>query len=204
MVFWGIIIMIISVWNILCRGHRVERLIFNPACKVEGLIIGMESKAAKQLSTFLTVVVVFLSVCDVFLMISAPWWLKYVYEGDFGDIKVMLGYDFSNAGMIYPLMLAFFIICGLLCLGILFASFRILLRIRQDMPFCVTNAVSMRNASICGLGLFLVFMAKMFFSPSILTFVCGGIFLLFSLFVMVLSELVRVAARIKEENELTI
>jgi hypothetical protein len=72
------------------------------------------------------------------------------------------------------------------------------------MPFCVQNAVSLRNAALCAFGLFAVFMTKMFFSASILTVVCGGIFLLFGLFVLVISQLMRVAVRIKEENELTI
>ena len=164
----------------------------------------MDCKAAKPLSMFLTVVVLFMSVCDVFLIFTSPWWLSKIYEGNFGDFKIMLGYNISSAAMIYPLMLSFFILCGLLCLGILVAAFRILSRIRHDMPFCSQNAISMRNAAFCAFGLFLVFMSKMFFSWSILTFVCGGIFLLFSLFVMVISQLVSVAVRIKEDNELTI
>lgn len=169
----------------------------------------MNSKPTKRLTMFLTVTVLFMSACDVFLIVTAPWWLNAIYEGklfggDFGDLKIMLGYAALSAGMIYPLMLSFFILCGILCLGILAAAFRILMRIRHDMPFCVQNAVSMRNAALCAFGLFAVFMAKMFFSWSILTLVCGGIFLLFGLFVMVISQLVRVAARIKEENELTI
>lgn len=164
----------------------------------------MENKAARGLSTFLTAVVVFMSVCDVFLIATAPWWLKNVYQGDFDNFKIMLGYYYPTAGMIYPLMLTFFILCGLLCLGILAAAFRILMRIRRDLPFCQQNAVSLRNAAYCAFGLFLIFMSKMFFSPTILTVVCGGIFLLFGLFVLVISMLVKVAARIKEENELTI
>lgn len=164
----------------------------------------MGSKATKRLSMFLTVAVIFMSVCDISLIVTAPLWLKAIYTEDFGDLKIMLGYAYSPDGMIYPLMLAFFILCGLLCLGILIAAFRILMQIRRDMPFSVHNAVSMRSAAFCAFGLFAVFMAKMFFSWSILTLVCGGIFLLFGLFVMVISQLVRVAARIKDENELTI
>ena len=164
----------------------------------------MGSKATKGLSNFLTAVVVFMAVCDAVLIFTAPFWLKAVYDGNFGDLKIMLGYTFSPARLIYPLMLAFFIICGLLCLGILAAAFRILMQIRHDVPFSVRNAVSLRNAAFCAIGLFAVFMAKMFFSWSILTIVCGGIFLLFGLFVLVMSQLVREASRMKEENELTI
>jgi cytochrome b561 len=164
----------------------------------------MESKATKRLAVFLSLVVLFLSVCDVFIVVTSPWWLHTIYQGDYQGLRIMLGYNFSTSQIIYPLMLAFFILCGLLCLGILAAAYRILRRIRQSMPFCARNAVSLRNAALCSFGLFVIFMLKMFFSASILTFVCGGMFLLFGLFVMVMSQLVLEAARLKEESELTI
>ena len=164
----------------------------------------MNSKATRWLSVFLTVVVIFLSVCDIAIVCSSPFWLSTLYKSNFAGLRVMLGYNYALTGVIYPLMLTFFIISGLFCLGILAAAYRILKRILKDSPFCVGNAVSLRNASFCSFGLFLVFMLKMLFSPSILTFVCGGMFLLFGLFVMVISQLVRVATQIKEENDLTI
>lgn len=164
----------------------------------------MNSKATRRLSVFLTAVVVFLSVCDIFIVCTSPWWLHTLYKTGFADLRVMLGYNYAMSSVIYPLMLAFFILSGLLCLGILVAAYRILKRIRIDNPFCDGNAASLRNAAICSFALFVVFMLKMAFSPSILTLVCGGMFLLFGLFVMVISQLVRTAAQIKEENDLTI
>lgn len=164
----------------------------------------MESRATRGLVIFLYAAVVVMAACDVALVITAPWWLRTVFETDLWGLRVMLGYNYAVAGMIYPLMLAFFIISGLLCLGILVAAFRILGRIRRDMPFCMENASSLRSAAFCAFGLCAVFLLKMFFSPSVLTLVCGGIFLLFGLFVTVMSQLVRVAARMKEENDLTI
>ncbi len=127
-----------------------------------------------------------------------------MYETNFAGLRIMMGYNYAMSGVIYPLMLTFFILSGLLCLGILAAAFRILWRIRRNVPFCTGNAISLRNAAICSFGLFVVFTLKMFFSPSILTLVCGGMFLLFGLFVIVMSQLVRVATQIREENDLTI
>ena len=166
--------------------------------------MNLKSTKGLVLVLFLTAVVILLSVCDVVIICTAPWWLHTLYKSDFAGLRIMLGYNYSMTGVIYPLMLTFFIISGLLCLGILAAAFRILNRIRQNNAFCVGNAISLRNAAACSLGLFIIFMSKMFFSPSILTLVCGGMFLLFALFVMVMSQLVRAAAQIKEENDLTI
>lgn len=164
----------------------------------------MGSKATMRLVLVLTVAVAAMAICDVILMAAAPWWLKNIYEGNYGSLKIMLGYTFSPSGLIYPLMLGFFYLSGLLCLIILCVAFRILRRIRRSLAFCTENARGLEVASLCAFGLFAVFMAKMFFSPSILTVVCGGIFLLFGLFVMVMAQMVRVATRIREENELTI
>jgi hypothetical protein len=164
----------------------------------------MESKTTKGLSLLLCVTVVFLSVCDVVIVCSAPFWLHTLYQNNFAGLRVMLGYNYAIGSAIYPLMLVFFILSGLLCLGILAAAYRILGRILKNTPFCLANAVSLRNAAICAFGLCAVFMLKLLFSPSILTFVCGGIFLLFGLFVLTMAQLVRAATRLKEENDLTI
>lgn len=164
----------------------------------------MESRATKSLVIFLTAVVYILFVLDVAITCTSPWWLHTLYKSNFSGLRIMLGYSYPLSGVIYPLMLGFFIVSGLLCLGILFEGAGILRRIAKNSAFCAGNAVSLRNAAICSFGLAAVFWVKMSFSPSILTFVCGGMFLLFGLFVLVISFLVRTAARMKEENDLTI
>jgi hypothetical protein len=164
----------------------------------------MNSKATRWLVAFLTVVVIFLSVCDVLITCTSPIWLHTFYKTEFSALRIMLGYNYAMSDVIYPYMLTFFIISGLLCLGVLAEAFRILQRIKKSNAFCDGNAVSLRNAAICSFGLFVVFIIKMFVSPSILTLVCGGMFLLFALFILVISQLVRVAAQMKEENDLTI
>lgn len=164
----------------------------------------MKAGAAKGLVVFLHIVVVILSVCDVAVVASSPFWLHAMYQSRFAVLRIMLGYNYAMSNVIYPLMLVFFIVCGLLCLGVLFEAYRILRRIRQNNPFCRGNAQSLRNAAFCALGLCAVFLIKMTFSPSILTLVCAGIFLLFALFVLVIAQLLLEAVRIKEENDLTI
>lgn len=164
----------------------------------------MNSKIASRLSCFLTVVVVMISICDVALTVSCPWWLRSLYELDKKGSGILFVDNNISSEPAFYLILAFFIICGILGFIILAAAYRILGRIRKSNPFCVENAVSLRNAAVASFILFGLFIGKMFLMPTILTAICGLIFLLFGLFILVISELVRTAAKIKEENDLTI
>lgn len=164
----------------------------------------MKGLQIKRLTNTLTGAVIFLAVCDLLITAAAPWWLQRAYTGRFGGLRYMLGYNYDAAGRIYPLMLAFFILSGALCLGILFAAYRILGRIQKKRPFCLKNVKSMQRAAVCGVCLCALFFSKLLYSPSILTFVCAGIFLLCSLFLMVLAALVLEAVRLKDENDLTV
>lgn len=166
----------------------------------------MNSKLAKGLTRTLAVIVSLLTVIDGILTVSAPWWLQQINQISFEDMRSILGGMFQGvrSGQSYPLYVSFTIICGLLCLGILLAARRILGRILRDEPFNIKNAGSLKNAGIFALSLTLVFIVKMTFSPSVLTLICSGAFLLFGLFLFVLAQLFTAAAQIKQENELTI
>lgn len=166
----------------------------------------MSATVTRGLSRFLSAIVVMISACDVFSVVSAPWWLKYAYDKGYGELGFLAGTPYGDAhpGGSYVFMLIFIMLCGLLMLGLLFEAFRILRNIRRDMPFCRSNAASLFNAAVYASCLSVVFIFKMFFSPSILTLLCTGIFILFALFMLVLSKLFALAAQIREENELTI
>lgn len=164
----------------------------------------MKGLQIKRLTNALTVTVIFMAVCDLLITASAPWWLQRAFTGHSGELRYMLGYNYGASGKIHPMMLAFFILSGLLCLGILFSAYRILSRIRKNQPFCLENAKSMQRAAVCGVCLCVLFLSKSLYSPSILTFVCAGIFLLCSLFLMVLAALLLEAVRLKNENDLTV
>lgn len=166
----------------------------------------MHSKISIGLTRFLTAVVAALTLCDAVLTVTAPWWLTLINKISYQDLRIMLGGIFQGARSngSYPVYLSFTILCGLLSLGILISALRILTRIRQNDPFCFRNADNFKNAAFFAFALSLVFLMKMTFSASILTLICAGVFLLGGLFLMVLSELFQTAARIKEENELTI
>lgn len=164
----------------------------------------MEKRRIRCLTDLLTASVVFLAVCDVLITASAPWWLRHTYSGRIGGLRYIVGYSYNPLGTTYPPLLAFFVLSGLFALGILAAAYRILGRICKSRPFCLENAKSMRRAALCGVCLCVLFLAKLLFLPSIWTFVNAGIFLLCSLFLLVLSALLREAVRLKEENDLTV
>lgn len=163
-------------------------------------------RLTKGLSGVLSGIVIALSVMDIACILSAPWWLKAAYDKGYGELGVFFGtpYNSAHPGGSYPFMLLFIALCGIAMLGILLEIYRILRRIRRGEPFARHNAASFRRVALLAFALSALFLGKMFFSPSILTLLCIGVFLLLGLFMLVLSELFRLAAQIREENALTI
>lgn len=166
----------------------------------------MESKAGRALARFLSAVVLVLAVLDGALTISCPWWLQVIGQLRAQDVSGIVYGMFAGArgGPQYPLYVAFTAVSGVICLGVLLCAAGILRHILREEPFIRKNARLFRAAGICAFCQTAVFALKMVFSASILTMVCGGAFLLFGLFMLVLSSLFETAARIREENELTI
>lgn len=161
---------------------------------------------AKGLAVALSFLMIVLSALDVVCIFSAPWWLKTAYDKGYGELGIFFGTPYNNAhpGGSYPYMLLFITLCGLGMLGILLEGYRILRRIRRGKPFAHNNAASFRRAAVLSFVLAGLFLFKMFFSPSILTLLCIGVFLMFGLFMLVLAQLFGLAAQIREENALTI
>jgi hypothetical protein len=166
----------------------------------------MDKLPTKRLARFLSYIVIALIFADLITMITTPFWLKNAYINGYDALEMFFGSIYNNAhpSGTYYFMTAFIILCGILIMDILFEACRILSKIIKNMPFCIQNAKSFKNAGLCAFLLTFAFVFKMFFSPSILTLVCVGVFILFGLFMVVLSQLFKIATQIKEENELTI
>ena len=170
----------------------------------------MQDKRTKRLSAFLMAVVIVLAAADALTAAASPWWLRLAYSGDASP--AWREFFSRYAGFPQPSPPGWFavygpvlvITCGVLCMGVLISGLRILCSIRRGEPFSPRNAGSLRAAALFSFGLAVLFMIKMALWPSLLTAVCAGVFMLFGLFMLVLSELFRQAARIREENELTI
>ena len=143
---------------------------------------------------------------DITLLFSSPFWLNAAYE--FGYSKVLPIYEprYSEAvpSGSYPLMLTFIIICGIVILFALFEGTMVLTNIKKGMPFCRKNAHCFKRAAIYSFILSFAFFAKMIFSSSLLTLLCACFLFAGALLLLVLSQLFGLAAKIKEENELTI
>lgn len=166
----------------------------------------MSKNAGRHLARFLSVVILLLSACDAAMMALTPWWLQTAYRRGYGWMGYYFGiqYGASHPGGTYYLMLTFILLCGVLILALLLEGFFILRSVIKGEPFCRRNAGCFRGAGALALGIAGLFLFKMTFSPSILTLLCIGVFVLFALFMFVLAQLFALAAQIKEENDMTI
>ena len=167
----------------------------------------MLNNLGRRISFLLNIIISILIAVDILAVIFSPFWLKAAYEKGFIIIIPALeDARFENAAQStdYNFMLAFIIFCGIAALIILWQARHLLSNISKDNPFTKSNSVCLMRAAYGGLLIALAFTVKMFVSPSALTLLCLAVFLLFGLFMIVLSELFKQAAQIKEENELTI
>jgi divalent metal cation (Fe/Co/Zn/Cd) transporter len=166
----------------------------------------MDLVQTKKLTRYLSCIVVALIFADLITIVTTPYWLKIAYENGYDALEIFFGtiYNTAHPSGNYYFMAAFIMLCGVVIMGILYDAYKILKQIQKSMPFCIQNAKSFQNAGFCAFFLTVAFILKMFFSPSILTLVCVGVFILFGLFMIVLAQLFKLATQIKDENELTI
>ena len=114
----------------------------------------------------------------------------------------------------YSGVLALFLIfCGVCTAVIIYQGRRILATILAGTPFCVDNAVSLRRAAVCCFLIAAAALARLiwglFWYRSAAPLVTYNalfipIFLMGGLLCLVMSALFRQAARMREENDLTI
>jgi len=159
-----------------------------------------------NLVTALMGLIGFSMLMDFALLVSSPWWLKLAYDEGYKSILPIYERGYYNGGPSgkYALMLIFIIFCGAVIFFALSEGLKILYNIRKGEPFCLENAKGFFRAAIYAFIITAAFMAKMFFSASFLTLVCVCFLFAGGLLLLVLSELFKLAAKIKEENELTI
>lgn len=104
----------------------------------------------------------------------------------------------------YTFMIWFLYICGMLTLAVLVFGHLILRTIEKGQPFDFKNPVYFRYVGISFLLLSAAFFIKLFFYGTILTVFCAGVFLIFALLAVIMSEVFRQASLIWEEHQLTI
>lgn len=104
----------------------------------------------------------------------------------------------------FGFMLGFLYFSGASTAAILIFLRKVMKNLQKDIILDHTNARSFKYLSISCLGLVASFIVKIFFYNTFLTIFCFFIFIILGLFSLVLSEVFRQGAVIREENELTI
>ncbi|MHB1484620.1 MAG: DUF2975 domain-containing protein [Saccharofermentanales bacterium] len=117
-----------------------------------------------------------------------------------------IGWNLSNEipKESYLFMLCFLYFSGISTALILFLLRRILKNLEKDIILDYSNARAFKLLSISCFVLVLAFIIKIFIYNSFLTIFCFFVFIILGLFSLVLSEVFRQGAIIKEENALTI
>ena len=104
----------------------------------------------------------------------------------------------------YGFMLGFLYFSGICTAMILFFLRRVLRNLEKDVILAYANANNFKGLSLACFLLVLSFILKMIFYNTFLAIFCFFIFIILGLFSLVLSEVFRQGAVVKEENELTI
>lgn len=104
----------------------------------------------------------------------------------------------------YWFLLPFFYLTGLLALSLVYELRRIFRTFNKRDPFLMQNAKSLKNMALSAFAIAFLYVVKMVFFNSFLTVILTMVFIIGGLFALILAEVFRQAAVVKEENDLTI
>lgn len=168
---------------------------------------------------FLKFGVDFILLVNIIVLLTLPLILNFLYENpaivDNESYESVIS-DVISPGRIgwnisseipeesYIFMLCFLYFSGISTALILFLLRRILGNLEKDIILDHSNARAFKYLSMACFVLVAAFIVKIFIYNSFLTVFCFFVFIILGLFSLVLSEVFRQGAIIKEENALTI
>lgn len=171
----------------------------------------------------------FILIVNILTLLSLPFLLNYLYENPASltggtvyesnisapsqDAGLKLKTFPENSKWIlsteipeesFGFMLGFLYFSGASTAAILIFMRKVMKNLQKDIILDHSNAKSFKFLSIACLGLVASFIVKIIFYNTFLTMFCFFLFIILGLFSLVLSEVFRQGAVIREENELTI
>lgn len=155
----------------------------------------MRVMGKRSLSFFVRILTDVLVIGNVGTLLFLPWVLRFLYD-------LWLTSDYFRED--FRFMMIFLYASGFLTLGVLVFGHLILRTIEKGTPFDPRNAGYFRYVGVFFLLLAASFFVKLYFYGTILTFFCAGVFVIFALLAMIMSEVFRQASIIWEEHQLTI
>lgn len=131
-----------------------------------------------------------------------------------GGIAIILGLPFilkwymellrENAVDLYPFLLPFLYITGILALILVNELRKVFKTLNRLDPFRMDNVKSFKIMSVCCFTIAFAYLVKILIFNSFLTIILCMVFIIAGLFLLIFSEVFRQAAIVKEENDLTI
>lgn len=160
----------------------------------------LKKVSLKKVALVVYAMMIILMIVDVVTVAVLPWLVKLVVYMDIGaGYQSIINYDFM-----YKFFLAILYIGGLLGLLVLNELRKMFKSCMSDDIFIHKNVKRLFRMSIASFLIALTFLAKVFLVNSFMTMVVVFVFLLASVFCLVLSLVFEEAVRHKEENDLTI
>lgn len=148
-----------------------------------------------SLSLFVRIITDVLIAANAVTLLTLPWTLRQMLSVIEREYTVVEDFSF---------LLIFLYICGALTLFLLIMGHLMMRTLEKGLPFDPKNAGYFRWIGMDFLLLSVAFCIKILIYNTMLTIFCAGIFAVFSLLSMILSEIFRQASIIWEEHQLTI
>lgn len=148
-----------------------------------------------SLSFFVRVITDIMITVNLATLILLPWALRFLLSALKDEYMVIEDFTF---------LLYFLYVCGALTGVLLVLGHCIMRTLEKGLPFDPKNARYFLRIGIVFMLLSAAFWVKIFIYNTFLTLFCAGIFAIFALLAVILSEIFRQASLIWEEHQLTI
>jgi hypothetical protein len=145
------------------------------------------------------------------LSVAVKYFLDIIFAG---GILIVIGLPFllkwyldllggSTSGQ-YAFFLPFLYVTGIIALALVNELRKVFKTLKRMDPFRMDNVRSFKIMSACCFAIAVLYAVKMFVYNSFLTIILFMVFIIGGFFLMILAEVFRQAAIVKEENDLTI
>lgn len=170
----------------------------------------MKITGKRSITWFLKIAVDLVLVINIIVLIALPFILNAIYNspalqpGQSGERVSTLWLINEIPDESYAFMLIFLYFSGICTAFMLFSLHRVLRNLADGRILDHANASALKHLSVACGSLVSAFIVKIIFYNTFLTIFCFFIFIVLALFSLILSEVFRQGAVVKEENELTI
>ena len=166
----------------------------------------MRITGKRSITGFLKLAVGITLVLNLLVLIALPFLLDLIYSSagtsEYVENSLWLLNEIPKES--YTFMLIFLYVSGVCTMVMLFSLFKVLKNLADNKILEHSNASMFRILFYSCLPLIAAFVFKIIFYNTLLTMFCFFLFILLALFSLIMAEVFRQGATVKEENDLTI